>query len=57
MEKAVLKGSRWLLLKAPENLKPHEDHRVKFMMFDQVLIRCYNTQQISPSRHPASERR
>lgn len=23
--KAVLKGSRWLLLKAPENLKPHED--------------------------------
>ena len=25
MHKAVLKGSRWLLLKAPENLKPHED--------------------------------
>ena len=25
MEKAVLKASRWLLLKAPENLKPHRD--------------------------------
>lgn len=25
MEKAVLKGSRWLLLKAPENLKSHRD--------------------------------
>jgi transposase len=25
MEKAVLKGSRWLLLKAPENLKAHHD--------------------------------
>jgi transposase len=25
MHKAVLKGSRWLLLKAPENLKPHKD--------------------------------
>ncbi len=25
MEKAVLKGSRWLLLKAPENLKEHHD--------------------------------
>ena len=25
MEKAVLKGSRWLLLKAPENLKEHDD--------------------------------
>jgi len=24
-DKAVLKGSRWLLIKAPENLKPHED--------------------------------
>ena len=27
MEKAVLKGSRWLLLKAPENLKAHKDHK------------------------------
>ena len=27
MEKAVLKGSRWLLLKAPENLKAHRDHK------------------------------
>ena len=27
MEKAVLKGSRWLLLKAPENLKAHQDHK------------------------------
>ena len=27
MEKAVLKGSRWLLLKAPENLKAHTDHK------------------------------
>ena len=26
-EKAVLKGSRWLLLKAPENLKAHQDHK------------------------------
>lgn len=25
MQKAVLKGSRWLLLKAPENLKSHSD--------------------------------
>ena len=25
MQKAVLKGSRWLLLKAPENLKYHQD--------------------------------
>jgi len=25
MQKAVLKGSRWLLLKAPENLKSHRD--------------------------------
>jgi transposase len=25
MHKAVLKGSRWLLLKAPENLKSHQD--------------------------------
>ena len=25
--KAVLKGSRWLLLKAPEKLKAHHDHR------------------------------
>ena len=25
--RAVLKASRWLLLKAPENLKAHEDHR------------------------------
>jgi len=25
MHKAVLKGSRWLLLKAPENLKPHKE--------------------------------
>ncbi|MHC4117240.1 MAG: transposase [Planctomycetota bacterium] len=25
MHKAVLKGSRWLLLKAPENLKSHRD--------------------------------
>ena len=25
MEKAVLKGSRWLLLKSPENLKAHRD--------------------------------
>jgi transposase len=25
MQKAVLKGSRWLLLKAPENLKSHQD--------------------------------
>ena len=27
MEKAVLKGSRWLLLKAPENLKAHQNHK------------------------------
>jgi len=27
MEKAVLKGSRWLLLKAPENLKAHQDRK------------------------------
>ena len=27
MEKAVLKGSRWLLLKAPEHLKAHRDPR------------------------------
>ena len=27
MEKAVLKGSRWLLLKAPENLKAHRDQK------------------------------
>lgn len=27
MEKAVLKGSRWLLLKAPENLKMHQDYK------------------------------
>ena len=27
MEKAVLKGSRWLLLKAPENLKAHRDRK------------------------------
>ncbi len=27
MGKAVLKGSRWLLLKAPENLKAHEDRQ------------------------------
>jgi transposase len=27
MEKTVLKGSRWLLLKAPENLKTHKDHK------------------------------
>ena len=27
MEKAVLKGSRWLLLKAPENLKTHQDYK------------------------------
>ncbi len=27
MEKAVLKGSRWLLLKAPENLKAHKDSK------------------------------
>ncbi len=27
MEKAVLKGSRWLLLKAPENLKAHHDRK------------------------------
>ena len=27
MEKAVLKGSRWLLLKAPENLKAHQGHK------------------------------
>jgi len=27
MEKAVLKGSRWLLLKAPENLKEHKDSK------------------------------
>lgn len=27
MEKAVLKGSRWLLLKAPEHLKAHPDPR------------------------------
>ena len=27
MQKAVLKGSRWLLLKAPENLKSHRDHK------------------------------
>jgi transposase len=27
MEKAVLKGSRWLLLKAPENLKAHPDQK------------------------------
>ncbi len=27
MQKAVLKGSRWLLLKAPENLKSHRDPR------------------------------
>ncbi|MFH1719736.1 MAG: hypothetical protein ABIF19_20480, partial [Planctomycetota bacterium] len=25
MQRAVLKGSRWLLLKAPENLKGHRD--------------------------------
>ena len=25
MEKAVLKGSRWPLVKAPENLKSHRD--------------------------------
>ena len=25
MEKAVLKGSRWLLVKAPEHLKSHQD--------------------------------
>jgi hypothetical protein len=25
MDMAVLKGSRWLLLKAPENLKSHPD--------------------------------
>ena len=27
MEKAVLKGSRWLLLKSPEHLKAHQDPR------------------------------
>jgi len=27
MQKAVLKGSRWLLLKAPENLKSHKDRK------------------------------
>ena len=27
MQKAVLKGSRWLLLKAPENLKSHRNPR------------------------------
>ena len=27
MEKAVLKGSRWLLLKAPDNLKAHQDYK------------------------------
>jgi transposase len=27
MQKAVLKGSRWLLLKAPENLKSHRDRK------------------------------
>ena len=27
MEKAVLKGSRWLLLKAPEHLKAHSDQK------------------------------
>ena len=27
MEKAVLKGSRWLLIKAPENLKAHQNHK------------------------------
>ena len=27
MGKAVLKGSRWLLLKAPENLKAHDDRQ------------------------------
>jgi transposase len=27
MQKAVLKGSRWLLLKSPENLKSHQDPR------------------------------
>ncbi len=27
MEKTVLKGSRWLLLKAPENLKAHQDRK------------------------------
>jgi transposase len=27
IEKAVLKGSRWLLLKAPENLKAHRDRK------------------------------
>ena len=27
MHKAVLKGSRWLLLKAPENLKSHKDRK------------------------------
>ncbi len=27
MQKAVLKGSRWLLLKAPEKLKPHKNRK------------------------------